>query len=386
MILTFAEDFSNTVSLDAELIGTPESGRFFNKGVHPDVNVNNILAFLPYETYTFGTFSASTLYGKYADTLKRSDIVSYNSKIYISQKENNKGNTPGENPTSFFWLETNIESLRLRSFIEDCKKNMISALSLDNRFIENQYIYNISSKSLILPNNYAGWKFSPKNSDYVKIRINQICLQASSTEQVSLYAVNQGRLLTTFQLFPENGELVWDDYDYELEGIGDVYFVIDSMTVLSSSPYNDPLRYTGFVATPVSGTGASPESADYVETSYGNGLNFNISVSTDTTTYINNNLRHFSRLFQLQFEYDAMQLFVYNPYNQKSGTQANLNMSDYQRTLRVNELKNMDDMTIARKYHNELRSVRKSIEKTIDTFLVNNENSNYGFDIEIGTI
>ncbi len=386
MILTFAEDFTNTVSLDAELTGTPESGRFFNKGVHPDVNVNNVLAFLPYETYTFTTYDPDAIYGKYDDSNKRSDIVTYNGLIYISQRENNKGNIPGTGTTSYFWLLTNIESLRLRSFINDCKKNVISALSLDNRFIENQFIYNYSRKALTLPGNYAGWCFSPKNSDYVKIRINQICLQATTTGPVDLYVINQGRLVTTFQLFPQNGMLVWEDYDYELEGIGDVYFVIDSIEVLSNSPYNDALKYTGFVAYPIIGTGVTPEGAEYVESSHGNGLNFNISVYTDTTSYLTNNMKHFSRLLQLQFEYDAMQLFVYNPYNQKSGTQSNLNMTDYQRTLRVNELKNMEDMTIARRYQNEIKSVRKAIERAFDTFLVNEKNSDLGFDIEIGTL
>lgn len=384
MILTFAEDFTNTVELDSELIGTSDSGIYYNKGVHNTVNLNNILAFLPYQAYTFDDYDEDTYYNKFDDTNKRSDVVSYNSKIWISKISSNKGHTPGEND-GYYWLETNINSLRLRSFINDSKQRVISALSLSNRLIESQFIYNVSDKVVTPSGDYIGWCFTPNYSDYVKININQISLQATTEELVNLYVINQGQLITTLKLHPDNGRLEWEELDYEISGIGTFYFVTDGIEVWSQLPYNDALRYKGFIAYPVSGTGETPQDSEYVVCDSGNGFNFDVSVYTDTSSYVDANLTHLSKLLQVQFEYDCLEMFVNNPHNQKTGTQANLNLTDYQRTLLVNEIKNIEDYTVAKRLRNEISSVKKSLARTIDKFLVNEDMSD-GIDIEEGVL
>jgi len=75
MNLTFAEDFTSTEVLDAQLIATPDSGLYWNRGVHPVLTVSNLLAFLPNVTFTFTAWSNSATYGVFETSRKRTDVV-----------------------------------------------------------------------------------------------------------------------------------------------------------------------------------------------------------------------------------------------------------------------------------------------------------------------
>ena len=249
MILTFAEDFTSNDILDSELLGSSESGLYWNRGTHPIVTVENLLSFLPNKTITFSAYNTGTTYSKFSESRKRSDIVTFNDKTWQSTADNNTGNEPSD--SSVYWLETNENSLRLKSFIFNVDDNVLSALSLNRKLIENQYIYNVGETVKTLSNDYSGWVFEPKNSDYVKIRINQMSLQANTTDPVVVTVINQGSVVTTLTLNPDNGRLVFEDVDYTFSGKGKFYFVFPSQEVLSENAYNDPLRYEGFVCYPV---------------------------------------------------------------------------------------------------------------------------------------
>ena len=257
MILTFAEDFTSNETLDSELIGTPESGLYWNRGTHPIITIDNLLNFLPKVTITFAAYTPSETYNKFDETRKRSDVVTFDGKIWQSIASNNLNNEPSD--SSAFWLETNENSLRLKSFIFNVEDNALSALTLNRKLIENQYIYNIGENIQSLSNDYSGWAFEPKNSDYVKIRINQMSLQANTTDPVIVSVVNQGRLIDTITLNPDNGILEFKDVVYSFHGKGRFLFVFESQDVLSKNAYNDPLKYDGFVCYPVNGIGDTPE-------------------------------------------------------------------------------------------------------------------------------
>ena len=94
MILTFAEDFSSTVSLDSELLGTPESGLYWNRGVHPVLTANNLLAMLPVTEFTFSVWDNGVTYNEFETSRKRSDVVTKDSVIYLSLTDSNTGNDP----------------------------------------------------------------------------------------------------------------------------------------------------------------------------------------------------------------------------------------------------------------------------------------------------
>lgn len=365
MILTFAEDFTSTVSLDNELTGTPDSGLYLNRGVHPVITLNNLLMFLPNVSLTPSTYSEGTTYNKFSNSRKRSDLVTYNNVIYESLTDSNLANTPG---TDSNWLATNLESVRIKSFLWSVEDNFISALSLNRKLIENQYIYNVGETLQTLSGDYIGWCFEPKRSDYVKIRINQIALQANTDTEVSLYVINQGQLITTLTLNPNNGILEFEDVNYTIYGKGRFFFVIDSQEVKSENAFNDPFKYSGFTCYPITGTGETPQSASYAESSFGNGLNFNVSCYLDSNIYITNNKIDFAKFYQSQFEYDVIRMILHNA-NNRSNIDEQLQSSGINRQILATESLNIDMATVARNYKQQREQATKAVNKTFDKFL-----------------
>lgn len=367
MNLTFVQDYTSNVSLDTQLMGTPDSGIYWNQGVHPLITINNMLTFMPNKTFTFSDWATGTTYGKYETTQLITDIVTYNSKIYQSLVASNTGNQPDTSPTQ--WLETNIESLRVKAFLNSVEKNMISQLHLQRKLVDNQYIYNVGETLQTLPNDYSAWVIEPKGSNYVKIRINQLSLQANTTDPVSLYVINQGVLIDTLTLNPNNGILEFEDIGYTFSGFGKFIFAFESQEVKTESAYNDPLKYDGFVLYPVSGIGSTPESADYSFNTNSNGLNFNISAHLDSTQYITNNLVDFSDMLKTQFEYDLFRLMQTNPNDISDRDQRNIQENERIANLIGIEAMNLELMTVVNKYKTKLKETKDSINKTFDRFL-----------------
>jgi len=361
--LTFAQDFTSLVELDSNLIGVPSSGLFYNRGVHPLVTVDNILNHLPYNTFTFAAYSASATYSKFEDSRSKTDIVAYNSKTWESLVYSNINHAPA---AGTYWRETNIESLRVRSFVWSVEDNVKSELHLSKSLIESQYIYNVGKRARTVSGNYVGWAFEPENSDYVKIKINQICLQATTTDPVSLFVINQKQLIDTLTLHPENGVLEFEELGYTISGKGVFYFIFANREVLAEAAYNDALKFDSFAAYPVSGMGSTPEEIQYTQSNFSNGLNFNVSCYLDSDVFIDNNSDFLAKFTQCQFEMDAIQLFLNNP-------SANINAAERNISERVGMLAteklDMGLNTVAKKYQAEKKKALQSIERTFDKFL-----------------
>ncbi len=367
MVLTFAEDFSGIV-LDDELTGIPDSGLYWNRGVLPFVTVANLLDFLPLHEHTISDWQIGNPYTKFETSKNVSGLTIYEGSIYQSLVSNNLENQP-DNSTAY-WLKTNIESLRIKSFIWSVTDNMISNLSLSRKLVENQYIYNVSyidpNNLVLLPNNYSAWVFEPKGSDYIKIRINQIALQANTSDSVSLYVINQGVLKETITLTPNNGILSFEDVDYTITGKGKFIFAIDSQYVYSNNAYNDALSYDGFICYPVTGIGDTPEGASYSQISYGNGLNFNVSAYLDSSQYLTNNLVDFAKLLQSQFEMDFIQMMQFNSNTRSSSSQRILTTDKNMLAFQSSDL---SANTAARRYANAIKEAKESVNRTFDKFL-----------------
>lgn len=364
MVLTFTDDFSSDLTLDTQIMGVPESGMYLNHGVHPLITIDNILTFLSDKTITYSAYVAGTTYGLYTTTRAKSDIVTSGGKIYQSIAAANKGNTPSTSPT--YWLETDLNSLKIKAEIFKAEDALISALKLNKKLVENQYIYNVGKTVTALQGNYSGWAFEPKGSDYVKIRINQICLQAMTTSPVNLYVINQGVLLTTLVLNPNNGLLAFETCNYTISGKGVFYFVFDSQSVLTNASYNDPLKYTGFVCYPIQGTGATAASAEYVQ-SVCNGLNFNVTAYTDSTVYVQNNLCEFAKALQSQFELNMIRMFLNNPMNKSNKNERNILPTDSKNML-YNEVISMEGETVVHRYNRNIKEAIEAINRTFDNF------------------
>jgi hypothetical protein len=360
MILTFAEDFSSLVDLDSDLVGTPDSGLYWNRGVLPLVTVKNLLDFLPMLDFTFSAWDSSANYTIFEESKKKSDIVTYDGKVYQSLSVN----TNKQPDLTSDWLETNEESLRIKSFIWSVKENLLSALSLSRKLIENQYIYNVGETAYTANEDYIGWVFEPKGSDYVKIRINQIALQANTDLPVTMSVINQGIVVDTIVLNPNNGLLEFEDVDYTISGKGRFYFVIPTHEVLSENAYNDPLKYDGFVCYPVVGSGDTPEGSVYNETTYGNGINFNVSVYLDSSQYADNNLVDLAKMYQSQFEMDFIQMMQLNSNSRVHGDARAID-----KNLLTYHASDLTGNTVARRYAQQLKIAKNSINKTFDRFI-----------------
>jgi len=364
--LAFAEDFTSSIQLDSELLGTPDSGLYWNRGVHPLVNIDNLLSILPSLTQTFAAYSALVTYSKFETSRKKSNIVTYSGKIYQSIVDTNLAHQPDTSP--LFWLETNLDSLKIKSFIWSVQDNVTSALALNRKLIENQFICNLGSNLTTLSNNWSGWAFEPKGSDYVKIRINQIALQSNTDQPVNLYIINQGILKETLVLNPNNGFLEFENVGYTISGKGRFLFVFESQEVLADGAFSDPLKYEGFICYPVNGIGAVAKDAVYSETSNSNGLNFNVSVFLDSSLYVENNSIDFAKFYQAQFELDFMKMSSTNANAQSNREQRNMN-SERTLSLVATESLNNELNTVARNYMEQKKAAIESVNKTFDKFL-----------------
>lgn len=379
MVLGISEDFSSDVVFDAELTSIPQSGIFVNTGVHPSVNVKNLLEFLPNLGFTFSTWSAATTYGKFLDTRNKKDIVFHNSKIYQSIQEANTNNSPTE-ASSEFWLETNMESLRLKMFIEKVKDRVYSDLSLTKQLINNQYIYDngASKTKKTVPNDYFGWVLEPKGSDYVNIKVNQMSIEKDGTTPVNVYVINQKELIKTITLTPNNGKLVFEDVDVTFSGKGSFKLVLEATETYVGQATIDPFKYDGFTAYTTLGDGAAPQTANYTYNTFGQGVGLNLTVYLDSKGYIDNNLSYIANYIRTTFELMAFEMFLYNS-NARSNRTERIVLDT---ALLMAETKDMKNETIIRRYHRERKKAMQVIEKTFDTQLSNGES----YEISIGTL
>ncbi len=248
MVLGITEDFTSDILLDSQLKSST-SGLYLNSGVHPSITIDNLLNFLPNFSITTAAWDSGTTYGEYLRD--KTDLVTYNNKLYQSIKSANLNQNPATETT--YWLETNLESLRLKNLIQQVKDKVYSDLNLTRRLVNNQALYEIGDKTVTLPNDYAAWVFEAKGSDYISFRLNQVSIQMSGTTPIDLYVINQGVLIDTLSITPSNGVFEFKDLEYSFSGKGRWIFAIDSADVLTKGLSIDPLKYDGFVVIPHQG-------------------------------------------------------------------------------------------------------------------------------------
>jgi hypothetical protein len=359
MNLTFIQDYSTDIT-----------GEYWNQGVHPLINIANLLAFLPYEDFTISDYQAGATYGKFTDDYLVSNLVNENDIIYQSLGDGNIGNTPSSSPSQ--WLVTNLESVRLKLFLKSIEGNMKKALSLSRRILESQYIYHVGENNKrVLPNDFASWVIEPKGSDYVTIRINELAIQTTAVQGtiVPVYIINQGVLIDTINLTSQGGRLVFESVNKTVSGKGQFRFVFAAQEVLSDAAYNDPLKYDSFVAYPEVGIGTTAETASYSISANGNGLNFNITTYLDSTKYIENNMIDLCDMLVSQFEYDVLRMFLTNANNSSEGRERNI--TNDERTMRLLGAETLDTQTftVAQKYKAKLKETKEVINKTLDRFM-----------------
>ncbi|WP_288374101.1 hypothetical protein [uncultured Chryseobacterium sp.] len=372
MKLGFAEEYTNNVKLDEELVLNSKTGIVLNSGIHPYITVDNLLHFLPSNDIEFNQYETGKIYNNYSESRNRSDVVLFNDALYQCRVDGTIGIQPNNNSDK--WLVTNKESLVIKSWIEKVKDKAISDLYLSKRLINSQYIYENGESIVRLPNDYSGWVFESKGSDYITITLNEISVQATTNNPISLYVINQGNLVDTLTLHPKNGELFFEEINYSFSGPGRWIFAIYSREVKSNFGWVDELKYDGFVCYPVSGIGDAPESSKFTYNNVSNGFGFNISVSLNSDSYIRHNFQNFTSYVKACFEYMTLLMFSANSHQRSNRTENGIN-----KDMLLMETKDMDANTSVKRYFHELKEAKKVIQKSFDSQI----GYDGGFDVEV---
>lgn len=380
MVLGIAEDYTTKdLVLDSELTGTPSSGLYLNRGVHPAITLGNLLAFLPLIDINFDTWNISTAYQPYSITQNRGSVVIYQNKIYECIATST-GNNPST--SSAQWLETTIESLRLKSFIRSVEDRVKTELQLNKRLVNNQYIYEDGDYGYTPPQDYSGWAIERRGSDYVTVRINKIAITKMGTTPVNFYIVNQGTLLETFQVSPSNGRTVFVDVDKTLSGNGPFYILVDNEEVLVGDNYMDVLRYNHFNAYPVIGQGTSPEDADISQVSRGMGIGLNLSAYADGSAYLDDNISEYGNFIRATLEYMAFLTYYHNANNRSNRSEA-IRMND---AMLMAEVRDVHSDTIISRFYRERKLAKKVLDRTLDLALKEGSVDNDSLYIDTGSL
>ncbi len=378
MVLGISEDFTSTVEFDSQLSSIPSSGLYLNSGTHPIITVNNLLEFLPSINFNFSEWDSSTSYGVFTETRNKKDIVSYNTVEGFRVFQSINSGTNNLPTDSTYWLETNIESLRVKTFLEKVKDKVYSELSLEKTLVNNQFLYENGDIQTTLNGDFSGWVIEPKGSDYVSFRINQISFQKDGTAPVSLHVLNQNQLIKTISIKPDEGRLNFQDVDLKLSGKGDFKLLIDSTDVYTSNATIDPQKFDGFVAYTTTGIGSTVETANYTYNVCGNGLGLNITAFLDPKVYIDNNISEFGSFIRATFEYMVFQMFLHNANNRSNRTER----IQLDKNMLLRELKDMNVDSVIRRFYNARRKALNMLEKTFDTQL----NKNNSITLHLGAI
>lgn len=360
MRLGFAEEYTSNIKLDEELILNSKTGIVLNSGIHPYITVDNLLHFLPSIDIEFNQYESGKTYNSYSESRNRADVVIFNGKLYQCRVDGTAGIQPDTNSNK--WILTNKESLVIKSWIEKVKDKAISDLYLSKRLINSQYIYENGESNVTLPNDYSGWVFESKGSDYITITLNEISVQAATTDPINLYVINQGNLVDTLTLHPKNGELFFEEINYSFSGPGKWIFAIDSREVKSNFGWVDELKYDGFICYPVTGIGNTPEGSNFTYNNVSNGFGFNVSASLNSDNYLKYNLQNFTSYIKACFEYMTLLMFSANSHQRSNRVENGIN-----RDLLMVETKDLDANTSVKRYFYELKEAKKIIQKTFDT-------------------
>ena len=384
-LITFKSSLNSTTLVFApELTGVSKSNRYFNTGVHPVLNIENIEAFLPVLSgYTIAAYSAGTTYGNYNETFSLSDIVSSGGKYYISIASNNKGNAVN---LTAYWTETTLLSLILKDKIRSSIEVVMSNLVTPNFIEENVFAFRVADTTNDLIENtgkLVGYRINPVSSDHLLFLINQIGLHFEETETITFYLYNQNNLVSSFELNSTANLFEWKDIT-ELEitsNTGAWYLFYDQDELTGRAIGNNTVFFdrmykyaniTPFEVASISNLSGVDESNLMYDRNYGINLNFTISYSM--TGFIKQHLLQFAECIQRQFEYDIISMMCYNPDAQICARERNINTENL-----MFELKSYEGDTVIKKLQSAYKRMKATLQKLgyKDNAFAENEADNY---------
>jgi len=384
-LITFKSSLNSSTSvLDSDLTGVSRSNRYFNSGVNPVINLENIEAMLPVlSEYTITAYNAGTTYGNYNLDFSLENVVLENSKYYISIAVSNTGNAVSD---TAYWKETTLMSLILKDKICSSIETVITDMIVPNFIEDNKFMYRIADTTDDLIENKSklvGYRINPISSDHLLFVINQIGLNFESSEAIELKLYNQNKLINTFSLDSTSNYFEWVDItQLEISSNTGAWYLLYDQSQLSGRAIGDNSIFnncmykyaniTPFEIDSISEISDISESNLVYNKTYG--LNLNFSISYDLTNFIKQHMLQFAECFQKQFEYDIINLFAYNPDVQSLDRERNLDTDKL-----FLEIKSFDGDTVVKKLSSSKKRLRDILAKLgyKDSAFAVNEDDNF---------
>lgn len=368
-LITFKSSLNSTTIVFApELTGVSKSNRYFNSGVHPVINIENIEAFLPVLSgYVITAYSAGTTYGNYNSTFSLSDIVSSGGKYYISIASSNLNHAVNQ---TAYWTETTLLSLILKDKIRSSIEVVMSNLIQPNFIEDNVFAYRVAESTDLIENTgkLVGFRINPISSGHLLFVINQIGLHFEGIETITFYLYNQNSLVSSFDLTTQAGLFEWKDLTtaVEITANSGPWYLFYDQDELTGRAIGDNTIFTNAMfkyanITPVEFSALSDltdidDSHLVYDKNYG--LNINFTISYSLTNFIKQHLSQFAECIQKQFEYDMISMMCYNPDAQICARERNINTESL-----LFELKSFESDTVIKRLSSAYKQMKTTLKR-----------------------
>lgn len=347
----------------SEALTESESGLTFQQA-HPMITLDNIRSIMPEDYYyQYPQYSASTEYGKGVK-------VSYQNKVWESQKNHNEGKTPAED--SEYWSEYDFVSVWLtrltRSAIAKVVQTFLTKKSLlreSKTLLERRSLFDGAGRlnnTIANGQRLVGMEIVPAYSMGVTTKLERIGLQMTgATGIVTLYVFHSSMRdpykVIAFNVAKGDGSMEWMTLtDCYLPYMGDTgaWYVVYNQADLpadmeavnvtkdwsrepcgtcnrgSLEAWRAITKYvmvSPFKVNALETFAVYPEMWDIEENTYTNthnyGMNMELSVGCDLTDFIIRERAIFANVLQKQMAADILRTLAMNPDVRVNRNQAN---------------------------------------------------------------
>lgn len=363
-----ADNFTSV--LDTELVGVSTSGKYYNSGVNPLITVKNLLAYMPpIDEWSVSAWSGATTYSI-------GDLVTSTSKYYVSLQNSNLNHAVS---SATWWKETTLQSVWIKNKLNGVFETVLSKSILANKLFDHCKLYTIADDSDEITNsgNYVGFEIRPKSSEHLRVILNRIAGQFSGAENLTLYLYNQNTLVTSFNITTVAKELSFTDItDISISGEGR-WFLFYNQDGLTGEAYNYPITGTKYVdilsfEIPNTTTDFVNTVVSYGTNNYGLGLDF--SVFADLTPFILANKQMFAECIQFQWQYEVLNMFLFNPDVMINNNQRNIDRNVIRENLLI-ELRGDQRHSLSSQMDRAYKTLVKSLD--FGEIALSGENNSY---------
>ncbi len=364
-VVKFKRDFNPTYKniLDSTLVGTSDSGLYFNSGISSLITLKNICSLMPnVDQWDIPTYSGATTYSK-------DEIVTSTSKYYISLVDSNVGHALN---LTAYWSESTLESIWLKREIYAVIENVLAKSIKADYLFDHELLYTISNLSDTVENasNYVGFEIRPHNSEHLKMIINQIGAQfTQANTDVNIYLYQNNTLYTTGTFDNTANEFVWNTVTgMEMTGAAR-WFLFYNQDDISGNATNWNMyqsnKYSRFIEVlpfEVANTTTNflQDIDGYTSNSYGLGLN--MSIKADLTNFIKQNKLTFAETIQLQFGYNMLEMFYNNSEERSNRDSKHIALTEDTKKIILGELKSENEHSLVSRLNKSYWRLRKSLK------------------------